>query len=106
MGEAAAEAGGDEWEVHDGARWGEWLSMGGIITSAPAVSVDAEGMLHVFCRGITRALTHRTLTPTPTPTPTPNPTPTPTPHPHPHPPPLHIYTYTDTHLHPPTPPTP
>ena len=58
MGEAGAEAGGDEWDGHDGARWGEWLSLGGIITSAPAVSVDAEGMLHVFCRGITRALTH------------------------------------------------
>jgi len=55
--EGAAEDGEDEWQSND-ARWGEWASMGGIITSAPAASVDAEGMLHVFCRGITRALTH------------------------------------------------
>ena len=45
--EGAAEDGGDEWESND-ARWGEWVSMGGIITSAPAASVDAEGMIHVF----------------------------------------------------------
>lgn len=53
--EGASEDGGDEWESN---AFGEWVSMGGIITSAPAASVDAEGMLHVFCRGITRALTH------------------------------------------------
>lgn len=38
--------------------WSEWVSMGGIITNAPTPAVDSEGMLHVFCRGITRALTH------------------------------------------------
>ena len=37
---------------------GEWTSMGGIGTSAPAAAIDAEGMIHVFSRGITRALTH------------------------------------------------
>ena len=56
--EVDAEDGGDESESSADARWGEWVSMGGIVTSAPAASVDAEGMLHVFCRGITRALTH------------------------------------------------
>ena len=56
---AGGSFGADAWgDESADVSWGEWVSMGGIITSAPAPAVDAEGMLHIFCRGITRALTH------------------------------------------------
>merc|ERR1712176_1519383 len=39
--------------------WTEWTSLGGSLTSQPAVSLDAEGLLHVFVRGPDRALWHK-----------------------------------------------
>ena len=47
----------DPWEASVEVQWSEWTSMGGIGTSAPSAAVDAEGLIHVFSRGITRALT-------------------------------------------------
>lgn len=35
-----------------------WDLLGGVISSTPQAVLDAEGMLHVFARGITRALVH------------------------------------------------
>ena len=36
----------------------DWEALGGVVTNAPVGVVDAESMLHVFARGITRALVH------------------------------------------------
>jgi len=55
-----ADGGGDGEIVGEsaGVSWGEWVSMGGVLTGSPTLALDSGGMLHVFCRGITRALTH------------------------------------------------
>ncbi|MGD9100245.1 MAG: hypothetical protein PVF45_07165, partial [Anaerolineae bacterium] len=49
------------WLHYDGASWGEWQNLGGLITSAPtAVSLGADH-LHVFARGFDGMLWHRAL---------------------------------------------
>jgi len=39
--------------------WTEWTTLGGSLTSQPAVMLDAEGLIHVFVRGPDRALWHK-----------------------------------------------
>jgi len=39
-------------------QFSEWADLGGEATGAPAVSLDAEGLMHVFIRGSNRALWH------------------------------------------------
>jgi ligand-binding sensor domain-containing protein/signal transduction histidine kinase len=46
--------------VYDGS-WHEWQSLGGIITSKPAVCSWGEGRIDVFARGADDALWHRTF---------------------------------------------
>jgi len=31
--------------------WGEWTSLGGVLSGSPAAIVDAEGVMHLFARG-------------------------------------------------------
>lgn len=38
--------------------FGKWANLGGDATSAPAVVVDSETLVHVFIRGVNRALWH------------------------------------------------
>ena len=41
--------------------WDDRIALGGVGTARPTVALDAEGMMHVFSRGIAhRALTTRT----------------------------------------------
>ena len=47
------------WRYFDGASWGDWQSLGGILTSAPAaIALGADG-LQVFARGLDGALWYR-----------------------------------------------
>merc|ERR1712174_14218 len=38
--------------------WTKWTSMGGHFSTAPSVLTDSEGLIHVFVRGMDRALWH------------------------------------------------
>lgn len=49
----------DEDDEPDDKAWNDWIALGGVGTTKPTVALDAEGMMHVFSRGITRALTTR-----------------------------------------------
>jgi hypothetical protein len=40
-------------------KWSLFADLGGDVTSPPAVLVDAESLVHVFIRGVNRALWHR-----------------------------------------------
>lgn len=39
-------------------KFSEWADLGGDATSPPSVTIDAEGLVHVFIRGTNRALWH------------------------------------------------
>ena len=46
------------WQTAPNNGWSSWASLGGVITSLPVVTNDADGRLEVFARGTDNALWH------------------------------------------------
>jgi hypothetical protein len=46
------------WQETPGGGWSGWASLGGVITSMPAVTNNADGRLEVLARGTDEALWH------------------------------------------------